>query len=117
MLHLTGYQAYLLGVAGCFVAAGLALNLLMGYAGQISLGHFAFLGVGAYTSGIITSPDRLGLPFFLAVPAAAAVGGLVALFIGVPALRLRGLSLAIVTIAFSYAMQNSVFRSNVVSGG
>ena len=115
--HLTTYDAFLLGQAGCFVAAALALNLLTGYAGQISLGHYALLGVGAYTSGVITGADRLALPFGVAVPAAAAAGALVALLIGIPALRLRGLSLAIVTIAFSYAMQNSVFRAHFLSKG
>ena len=115
--HLTGYGAFLAAQAGCFVVAAIARNLLMGYAGQISLGHFALLGVGAFTSGIVTGADRLALPLVVAVPAAAAMGALVALVVGFPALRLRGLSLAIVTIAFAYAMQNSVFRSHFLSKG
>lgn len=116
-LRLTDYQAFLLGGAGGLIAAAIALNLLMGYAGQISLGHFALLGVGAFTSGVLTGADRLALPFLVAVPGAALAGAAVALLIGVPALRLRGLSLAIVTIAFSYAMQNSVFRAHFLSKG
>ena len=115
--HPTSYGSFLAAQAGCFVVAGLSLNLLMGYAGQISLGHYALLGVGAFTSGVITGADRLALPFMMAVPAAALVGGLVALLVGIPALRLRGLSLAIVTIAFAFAMQNSVFRAHFLSKG
>jgi ABC-type branched-subunit amino acid transport system ATPase component/ABC-type branched-subunit amino acid transport system permease subunit len=105
------------GVAVCYAAAGLSLNLLMGYAGQISLGQFTLLGVGAFTSGWITGADRLALPFMLAVPAAALAGAVVALVIGIPALRLRGLYLAVVTIAFTYAAQLSVFKLHAISRG
>jgi branched-chain amino acid transport system permease protein len=105
------------GLAVCYAAAGLSLNLLMGYAGQISLGQFTLLGVGAFTSGWITGADRLALPFVVAVPVAAAAGAVVALVIGVPALRLRGLYLAVVTIAFTYAAQLSVFKIDAISRG
>jgi len=105
------------GLAVCFAAAGLSLNVLMGYAGQISLGHFTLIGVGAFMSGWITGVDRLALPFFVAVPAAALTGGAVAVVIGIPALRLRGLYLAVATIGFSYAAQYSVFKVQAISRG
>ena len=105
------------GLAVCYAAAGLSLNLLMGYAGQISLGQFTLLGVGAFMSGWLTGADRLALPFMVAVPAAAAAGAAVALVIGVPALRLRGLYLAVVTIAFTYEAQLSVFKIDAISRG
>jgi len=105
------------GLAVCYAAAGLSLNMLMGYAGQISLGQFTLLGVGAFMSGWLTGADRLALPFMAAVPAAAAAGAAVALVIGVPALRLRGLYLAVVTIAFTYAAQLSVFKIDAISRG
>lgn len=114
---LTEYWAYMAGLAAAYAAAALSLNLLMGYAGQISLGQFALLGVGAFTSGVITGPDKLALPFALAVPAAAVMGGLIAFLIGLPALRLRGLYLAVVTIAFNFAMEHSIFRAEFISGG
>jgi len=114
---LTDYWALLMGLAVCYAAAGLSLNLLMGYAGQISLGHFALLGVGAFTSGILSGANRLGLPFIVAILGAAVMGGLIAFLIGLPALRLRGLYLAVVTIALSYAAEQSVFRSSFISGG
>lgn len=114
---LTDYGALLIGTAVCYAAAGLSLNLLMGYAGQISLGHFSLLGVGAFTSGILTGPYRLGLPFVVSIPLSALAGAAVALLIGLPALRLKGLYLAIVTVGFAYAMTESVFRLDWVSRG
>ena len=114
---LTDPRAQTLSYGAAFAAAALALNLLMGYAGQISLGHFALVGVGAFATGLVASPLRLGLPFMLAVPIAAAAGALVAFVLGLPALRLRGMYLAIATIAFSYAMVESVFRIRSLTGG
>ena len=98
-----------------YALAALPLNLLMGYAGQISLGHAAFLGIGAYSSGIIAG--RLGLPFALGLLVATAVGALAALVIGLPALRIRGLYLALVTLGFGLAMSSMVFRLRAVTGG
>ena len=103
------------GVA--FAAAALALNLVMGYAGQVSLGHFTLVGVGAFAAGIAASPTEWGLPFFVAVLVAALAGGVVAFLIGLPALRVRGLYLAIVTIGFTYAMSESLFRLRALTGG
>ena len=114
---LTADAALLLGGALTYAAAGLSLNLLAGYTGQISLAHFALLGVGAFTSGILTGADRLRLPFLVAVPAAALAGAAVAFVVGLPALRLRGLSLAVVTIALAFALEQSVFRAEFLSGG
>jgi ABC-type branched-subunit amino acid transport system ATPase component/ABC-type branched-subunit amino acid transport system permease subunit len=113
----TNARMLTLAIGVCYACAALSLNLLMGYAGQISLGHFALLGCGAFTAGVLMSPYRMGLPFLVAVPAAALVGALVAFVIGLPALRLRGLYLAIVTIAFSYAMVESIFRWRPLTGG
>jgi ABC-type branched-subunit amino acid transport system ATPase component/ABC-type branched-subunit amino acid transport system permease subunit len=94
--------------------AALSVNLLLGYAGQLSLGHAALLGVGAYASGRIVDT---GAPMLLGLPAAAVVGGLFALAIGLPALRLRGIYLALVTITFGLTMQASVLRWNIFSHG
>ena len=109
------YHALILCFGLTYALAALPLNLLMGYAGQISLGHAAFLGIGAYTSGIIAG--RLGLPFTLGLVVAAVVGALAALVIGLPALRLRGLYLALVTLGFGLAMASMVFRLRSVTGG
>ncbi|HVM07279.1 MAG TPA: branched-chain amino acid ABC transporter ATP-binding protein/permease [Acidimicrobiales bacterium] len=114
---LSSEQGFVLGRGACFAAAALALNMVMGYAGQISLGHFSLLGVGAFTTGIITGADHLALPYVIAIPVSAMAGAAVAFLVGLPALRLRGLYLAIVTIGFAYAMQASVFRARAITGG
>jgi branched-chain amino acid transport system permease protein len=95
--------------------AAMSLNLLLGYAGHISLGHAGLLGVGAFTAGNLIS--RMHLPMFIATVVAIVVSAAIALVIGVPALRLRGLYLAIATVLFALAMQYSVFPSRAVSSG
>jgi branched-chain amino acid transport system permease protein len=95
--------------------AAMSLNLLLGYAGQISLGHAGLLGVGAFTAGNLIS--RLHLPMLLGTVVAVVAAAAIALAIGVPALRLRGLYLAIATVLFALAMQYSVFPSHAVSSG
>jgi len=84
--------------AGIFTLVSIGLSLLMGYAGQISLGQAAFFGIGAYTSGILTT--KFGLNPWAAMPAGMVLCGLVAWIIGVPALRLKGHYLAMATLGF-----------------
>ncbi|MEW5913900.1 MAG: branched-chain amino acid ABC transporter permease [Thermodesulfobacteriota bacterium] len=90
-----------------YIVGAHGLNLLTGYTGQISLGHGAFMGVGAYTAGILAN---LGWPFWLALPAAGLMAAAVGMIFGIPSLRLRGLYLAIATMAaqfiLDYAMRN-----------
>ena len=104
-----------LDVGIAIAIAAVSLNLLLGYAGQISLGHAALLAAGAFASGIVTSRWHgsmvLGLLFAVVTTAA------LSLIVGLPALRLRGLYLAIVTLEFGLVMQYSVLRSTVFSGG
>ncbi|MBV9664528.1 MAG: ABC transporter permease [Actinobacteria bacterium] len=94
---------------------GVSLTVLMGYAGQISLGHWALVGVGAFAATDLHG--RLGVPFLLTVPLVVVIGMVVSLLIGLPALRIKGLYLAVVTLTFSYAAEFFVFRSDVVGGG
>jgi ABC-type branched-subunit amino acid transport system ATPase component/ABC-type branched-subunit amino acid transport system permease subunit len=95
--------------------AAMSLNVLLGYAGQISLGHGALLAAGAFTSGIVTSRWNVSMVF--GVLLAIAVTGALSFLLGLPALRLKGLYLAIVTVVFALVMQYSVLRSDVLSGG
>jgi branched-chain amino acid transport system permease protein len=104
-----------LAIGVALAIAGLSANLLLGYAGQLSLGHAALLGVGAFAASLVV--DRLELPMPFGLAAAAVVGGVVSLAIGLPALRLRGLYLALVTMVFGLTMQASVLRWQVFSGG
>lgn len=85
----------------------LSLVVLTGWAGQVSLGQYGFYAVGAVAGGSLAS--RVGLPFWLVVPLAAVVTGAFAALIGLPALRLRGLFLAVTTFAFSFAVAAVLF--------
>jgi branched-chain amino acid transport system permease protein len=105
------------GKAVSLAVAAIALNVLMGYAGQISLAHMSFVGVGAYSAGYLTAVEHLRLPFTAGLVGAVLAGALVAFVIGLPALRLRGLYLAIVTIGFAFVAEVSLFRISAFSGG
>ena len=97
--------------------AALSLNLLLGYAGQISLGQYAFVGVGAFTTGLVTGVDELRLPWLVGLAASAAIGGAFAFLVGLPALRLKGLYLAVVTIGLAYFCSQSLFAVRAIGGG
>ncbi len=92
------YYLTLFNFIGIHTLLVVGLNLLMGYAGQISLGHAAFFGLGAYASGILTV--TYGLNPWLALLAGLVVSGLAAFLIGLPALKLRGYYLAMATLGF-----------------
>jgi len=94
--------------------AGVGLMILTGYTGQISLGHSAFFAIGAYTSAIITIQ---GGHFMLALPAAGILSGLVGIVIGLPALRLSGLYLAIATMGFAFIVEEILLRWETVTRG
>jgi branched-chain amino acid transport system permease protein len=96
-------SALLLDLANqVFLAAigALALMLLTGYAGQVSLGHAGLMAAGAFTVGILFK--ELQAPFWLTLPAAALVGALLGVIFGLPSLRLRGLYLAVSTLALHF---------------
>ena len=93
-------QANLATVTMLYAIVGLSLLILTGWAGQISLGQFAFAAVGAYVAAVAH------LPFLLAILAGGIAGSIVAVLIGLPALRLRGLYLAITTLAFALATES-----------
>lgn len=80
----------------------IALMLLTGFAGQISLGHAGLLAAGAFTAGILSR--ELGAPFWVGVPAAGITGALLGLIFGLPSLRLRGIYLAVSTLALHFVV-------------
>ena len=85
----------------------ISLVVLTGWGGQVSLGQWGFAAVGAVVGAALTA--TAGVPFWIAVPIAAAVSGAVATIVGIPALRIKGLFLLPVTLAFAYVVQNVVF--------
>ncbi len=93
------YHLHVAIMAGIFTILALSLNLLLGYTGQLSLGHTAFFGIGAYTSAILAL--RLEWPFVVGFTAAIAVAALAGYAIGRVALKLRGAYFVLVTISFA----------------
>ncbi len=91
------YLLYLANLVGVLVIGALGLNILTGFTGQISLGHAGFMGVGAYTVAIVAT--RLSFPFWIAVPVGGAAACLAGALVGIPSLRIKGLYLAIATLA------------------
>jgi branched-chain amino acid transport system permease protein len=98
-----------------YAIAVLGLNLLVGYSGQISLGHGAFFCLGAYTGAILL--DRTAIPHLLTVPAAGIVCFAAGFALGLPALRLRGLYLALVTLAIAIATPVLIKKFDGLTGG
>lgn len=96
----SGYNLYLIDVVLLAVVGSVALNLLTGNAGQVSMGNAAFLGIGAFTA--VLAGAVLHWPFFVALLAALAVSGAVGVAVGFPALRLRGMYLLLATLAVHY---------------
>lgn len=94
----SGYYYRIGALVFIFALATVGLNLLMGFAGQVSLGHAGFIGVGAYAVAI--GPTHLHLPSWLCILLGAAISGLIAFTVGRPILRLRGHYLAVATLGF-----------------
>jgi len=93
---------------------GLGLMLLAGFTGQFSLGHAAFLGTGAYTQGVLAN---MGVPFPIALAAAAALSAAVGVVVALPALRVKGIYLGIATLAFGFIVEEVFARWESVTGG
>lgn len=97
------------------VVGALGLNILVGYTGQISIGHGAFMSVGAYTAANLAV--RLGLPFWITLPAGGLMAALVGAVVGIPSLRIKGLYLAIATLAAQLIIEWTINHVPWISGG
>lgn len=104
-----------LSLAVIYAIGGLSLNVLLGYAGQISLGHQAFVGLGAFASAYVVTNLQLG--FWLAVAVAAAFGAAQATVLGAVSLRLTGLYFALVTLAYGTFAEETLFGIAAITGG
>jgi len=104
---------------GVYFIAMIGLNILTGYSGQISLGHGAFMGVGAYTTAVLVT--KYDVPDVWTIPAAGALAGIVGFLFGFPALRLHGVYLALATfglaVAFISLAQSTKFEGLTGAGG
>jgi branched-chain amino acid transport system permease protein len=113
-LGLKNYGIYLLTLWCIYVIAGMGLNLTVGYAGQMSIGHAAFLGIGAYTAAILM---KMGFSFWFVLPLAALHCFLVGLVIGFPALRVQHHYLAFATLGFNILVYLFVRNEEWLTGG
>ena len=110
-----GYFLNLACLIGISCIGAIGLNILTGYTGQISLGHAGFMMVGAYTAALLNT--RYGVGFVFCLPAAGIMAALVGSFFGVPSLRIKGLYLAIATLAAQFIIEWSINHWTWLSGG
>ena len=109
------YVPYILNQAAIAVIVALGLNLLLGSAGLVSLGHAGFLAVGAYVSGYLAG--TIGLPFWMTITLSGVFTGLIGVIVGLPALRLKGIYLALSTLAFQFIVEHVIIHWESVTGG
>jgi len=100
---LSGYLITVLITIGIYIILALSLNLITGYAGQVSLGHAAFMGIGAYTSALLYT--KAGLSFWPSFVLAGLVTGLVGAVLAIPCLRVREDFLAITTMGINFVIE------------
>ena len=100
---ISGYLITILITILIYAMLAHSLNIITGHAGQISLGHAAFFGIGAYTSAMLYA--EAGFPFWISVPLAAVVAGIVGALLGIPCLRVRDDFLAITTMGINFVVE------------
>jgi branched-chain amino acid transport system permease protein len=114
-LSLDEYYLSVVNLVLIAIVGALGLNILVGYTGQISVGHAAFMSVGAYTAANLAV--HLHLPFWLTLPAGGLMAALIGAIVGIPSLRIKGLYLAIATLASQLIIEWIINHTPAISGG
>ncbi len=114
-LAVDSHQMALVNLMVLASIGAIGLNILVGYTGQVSLGQGAFMMVGSYTAALVTL--RLGAPFWVGLLAGGAMAAAVGTFFGIPSLRIKGLYLAIATLAAQFIIEWTINHSTWISGG
>ena len=109
------YYVFIMATLALTAIVGIGLNVLLGLTGQVSFGHVGFYAIGAYTVAVLTVTAKWS--FWLALPAAALLSGLVGALLALPALRVKGPYLAMVTIAFGFIVEHLAVEWRGVTGG
>ena len=112
---LSGYHQGLAARVAIYFIAILGLNILTGYTGQISIGHGAFMAIGGYTTAILSHDHHMNL--LATLPIACAISFAVGLLVGLPALRLSGVYLALATFAFAVSVPQLALKFSKFTGG
>jgi ABC-type branched-subunit amino acid transport system ATPase component/ABC-type branched-subunit amino acid transport system permease subunit len=115
IVRANGYELYIVALVGLTTIVGVGLNVLLGMTGQISLGHAAFYAIGAYVVGILTT--KLHWTLWTTLPLAGVVAGVAGVLLAIPALRVRGPYLAMVTIAFGFVVEQGTAEWSGLTGG
>lgn len=115
LLGPSNYLLYVLNIVAIYAISTMALNLLTGIGGQISIGHAAFLGIGAYASAILDL--KVGVPFWISIVLAGLITGVIGFVVGLPAVRLSGHYLAIATMGFGVAIPQIALKWESLTGG
>jgi branched-chain amino acid transport system ATP-binding protein len=108
------YTHFVLALVALTTIVGVGLNVLLGLSGQVSLGHVGFYAIGAYVSAILMTA---GVSFWLALPLAGLLAGLIGALLALPALRVAGPYLAMITIAFAFIVQHGTIEWKSLTGG
>jgi branched-chain amino acid transport system permease protein len=108
-----GYEISLLTIMGISIIGSLSLNLITGFCGQVSLGHVAFVGIGAYTASLLTKADT---PFFVALLAGMLLAGTFGVMVGLASLRVRHDFLAITTMGVNFVFLGVVRQQEWLGG-
>ena len=114
-LTLGDYYISILNLILIAVVGALGLNILVGYTGQISIGHGAFMSVGAYTAANLVV--HLNAPFWITIPAGGIMAALIGAVVGIPSLRIKGIYLAIATLAAQLIIEWTINHVPAISGG
>jgi branched-chain amino acid transport system permease protein len=112
--YVSNYWLGVTNLIGITLIAAIGLNILVGYCGQLSIGHAGFIAVGAYTTAILT--NRLELPFLVGLLCAGLVAGIIGLIFGIPSIRVKGFYLAITTIAAQFIIIWVINHWNITGG-
>jgi len=114
-LWMSRYSMHMVNTIGIYILSAIGLNILVGYAGQISLAHAAFMAVGAYTSGILTV--KLGVPFLVSIFFGGLASGILGIAFGFPALRIKGFYLILSTMAAHFIIMFTIEHWTSLTGG
>jgi ABC-type branched-subunit amino acid transport system ATPase component/ABC-type branched-subunit amino acid transport system permease subunit len=110
-----GYFVYVLANVALLALVGIGLNVLLGLTGQVSFGHAGFYALGAYVVAVLST--SFGLSFWLAWPIGVALSAVLGFFLALPAMRVKGPYLAMVTIAFGFIVEHGIVEWRSVTGG